>query len=101
MEIEDAAGAAEVQRRDSEWRGVKKEEHASRSADAKARLGITSDLGCHECRTWQSDWTGLIFLSPLYFFPQLFSSFYFLPLFHCLISILLFECACVLENTRA
>ena len=42
------------------------------------------------------------FLScPRYFFPHLFSASYLLPLFHCLISILLFPCAGVWENTRA
>ena len=41
------------------------------------------------------------FLCPRYFFPHLFSSSYLLPLFHYLISILLFPCAGVWENTRA
>ena len=36
-------GAAEVRRRDPEWRGVKKEEYASPSADTKARQGVPSD----------------------------------------------------------
>ena len=51
--------------------------------------------------TLQSDWTGLLFLCRRYFFPHLFYSSYFLPLFHCLISILPFPCAGVWENTRA
>ena len=38
------------------------------------------------------------FLCPLYFFPHSFSSSYFLPLFHCLISSLLFPCSSVWEN---
>ena len=39
-----------------------------------------------------TDVTGenFLFLCPLYFFPHSFSSSYFLPLFHCLISISLF-----------
>ena len=37
----------------------------------------------------------------LYFFPHSFCSFYYLPLFYCLISILLFPCVSVRENTRA
>ena len=41
------------------------------------------ETDCREWRTW------------LDFFPQSFSSFYFLPLFHCHISILLFPCASV------
>ena len=41
------------------------------------------------------------FSCPLYFFPHSFSFSYFLPLFHCLILILLFPCASVWENTRA
>ena len=36
-----------------------------------------------------------------YFFPYSFSSSYFLPLFHCLISILLFPCASVWENSSS
>ena len=43
--------------------------------------------------TLQSDRTWLFFSCPLYFFPHSFSSSYFLPLFHCLITILLFPCA--------
>lgn len=43
MEGEVAAGATEVQRRDAERRGVKREESANHSADAKTRLGISSD----------------------------------------------------------
>ena len=44
MEGKDAPGATEMRWRDPEWQGVKKEEHASPSTDAKARLAITSDL---------------------------------------------------------
>ena len=52
---------------------------------------------------WVTDVTGLdkvtrqdfFFSCQLYFFPHSFSSSYFLPLFHCLISILLFPCASV------
>ena len=43
-----------------------------------------------------SDWRGLLFSCPLYFFSQSFSSSYFLPLFQCLILILLFSRASVL-----
>ena len=59
------------------------------------------------CREWdvtgQDKVTGQdLFLScPLYLFPHSFSSSYLLPLFHCLISILLFPCASVQENTCA
>ena len=58
---------------------------------------------CREWRTWRLyKVTGqdFFFSCPLYFFPHSFSSSYFLPLFHCLISILLFPCASVWENTR-
>ena len=51
--------------------------------------------------TLQSDWTGLLFSCRRYFFPHLFSSSYFLPLFHCLIFILLIPCGGVSKNTRA
>ena len=43
----------------------------------------------------------LFFSCPLCFFAHSFFSSYFLPLFNCLISILLFPCASVWENTRA
>ena len=62
------------------------------------------ETDCREWRTWLFYMvTGQdFFLScPRYFFPHLFSSSYLLPLFHCLISILLFPCAGVWENTRA
>ena len=62
------------------------------------------ETDCREWRTWRLYMvTGQdFFLScPRYFFPHLFSSSYLLPLFHCLISILLFPCAGVWENTRA
>ena len=43
----------------------------------------------------------IFFSSPLYFFPYSFFSSYLLPLFLCLISILMFPCPSVRENTRA
>ena len=51
--------------------------------------------------TLQGDWHDFFLSCPRYFFPHLFSSSYVLPLFHCLISILLFPCTGVWENTRA
>ena len=53
--------------------------------------------------SWVTDVTGhdLFFSCPLYFVPHSFSSSYFLPPFHWLISILLLPCASVWENTRA
>ena len=59
-------------------------------------LWVTHVTGLHKV-TGQD----FFFSCPLYGFPQSFSSSYFLPLFHCLISILLFPCASVWENTRA
>ena len=62
------------------------------------------ETDCREWRTWRLyKVTGqdLFFSCPLYFFPHSFSSSYFLPLFHCLISILLFPCTSVWENTLA
>ena len=64
--------------------------------------------GLRDGLSWVTDVTGLdkvtgqdfFFSCPLYFFRQSFSSSYFLMLFHCLISILLFRCASVWENTR-
>ena len=50
-----------------------------------------------DVRSLQGDWTVLLFSCPLYFFP-LYST---RPVFHCLISILLFPYAGVWENTRA
>ena len=49
----------------------------------------------------KATWQDFVFSGPLYFFPHSFSSSYFLPLFHYLISILLFPGAGVWENTRA
>ena len=70
---------------------------------------ITLLRGLRDGLSWVTDITGLdkvteqdfFFSCPLYFFPQSFSSSYFLPLFHCLISLLLFPCSSVWENTRA
>ena len=62
------------------------------------------ETDCREWRTWRLyKVTGQdFFLScPRCFFPHLFSCSYFLPLFHCLISILLFPCGGAWEDTRA
>ena len=67
-------------------------------------IWLDFETDCREWRTWRLYMvTGQdFFLScPRYFFPHLFSSSYLLPLFQCLISILLFPCAGVWENTRA
>ena len=66
-------------------------------------MGLLDGLSC------VTDVTGLdrvtrqdfFFSCQLYFFSLSFSSSYFLPLFHCLIPILLFPDASVWENTGA
>ena len=64
--------------------------------------------GLRDGVSWVTDVTGhekwqdrTVFSSLLYLFKQSFCSSYFLPLFHYLITILLFPCASVWENTRA
>ena len=71
---------------------------------ARFRKGLSSSTSL----SWVTDVTGQdkvtwqdFFSYPLYFFPHSFSSSYFLPLFRCLISTLLFPCASVWENTLA
>ena len=61
------------------------------------------NMGLRYWLSWVTGLTGqdFFFSCQLYFFPHSFSSSYFLPLFHCLISILLFPFASVWENTRA
>ena len=64
-------------------------------------LCVDFETGCREWLTWRLyKVTGqdFFFSCPRYFFPYLFSSSYLLPLFHCLISILLFPCAGVWEK---
>ena len=72
---------------------------------------ITENDFLTDCRKWltwldEFKWlwtirtTGL-FSCPLFFFTRSFLSSYLLPLFHFLISILLFPCASVRENTLA
>ena len=65
--------------------------------------------GLRDWLSWVTEVTGLdrvtgqdfFFSCQLYFFLHSFSSSYFLPLFHCLISILLFPRASGWENTAA
>ena len=59
------------------------------------------ETDCREWWTWRLyKVTGqdFFFSCPLYFFPHSFSSSYSLPLFHCVISILLFPCESVWEK---
>ena len=87
----------------------------SSAREDKGLVGVASRSnsfwvrGLQDGLSWVTDVTGqdevigqdFVFSCPLYFFPHSFSSSYFLPLFHCLISILLTPCASVRENTRA
>ena len=58
-------------------------------------LSVDCETDCREYRTWMD--TTSFFACPLCFFPHSFSSSYFFPLFHCLISLLLFG-ACSLAQ---
>ena len=68
----------------------------------KKKKNCHSPMGLRDGLSWVTG-QDLFFSCPLYFFPHSFSSSYFLPLFHCLISILLFPCANDgnITNTRA
>ena len=71
---------------------------------------LLTETDCREWRTWldSTKWLDrtsffrvFFFSCQLYFFPHSFSSSYFLPLFHCPISILMLPWASVWESTRA